>query len=242
LRLCWRLLMGKNERTKPQEHYLKIPYGILNMREIGQAEKLLLAHIHSFGTKGCWQSNATLGKMFFATPRTITSWIGNLKKVGCILWLHPKGRYRTLWSRLHPGVKAATMLPYMGREIPKAAVVTGQGGDVLLGRNLPGSSEGGFRVTAKNGVLEVGRNLPHTKNTIKRDTTGATTATPSPLPAGGQAPALLEDRQAEAVAQLEELKRSIGLGPRQARVRLTAADEQRRKQEIIAGLRASKAV
>ena len=234
--------MAKNEQGKPQEHYLKVPYSILNMRQIGPAEKLLLAHIHSYGTKGCWESNETLGTRFFATPRTITSWIGSLKRAGCILWLHPKGRYRTLWSWLHPDVKAATMLPYMKREIPKAAVAGGQAKTALLGRNLPGSSEGGFQATAKNGVVEVGRNFPHTKNTTTRDTTRMTIATPPPLPAGGQAPALLEDRQAEAVAQLEELKRSIGLGPRQARVRLTAADEQRRKQEIIAGLRASKAV
>ena len=46
---------------KPQkERYLKIPYHILNLPGLGLSEKVLLAHIHSYGAKRCWESNATL--------------------------------------------------------------------------------------------------------------------------------------------------------------------------------------
>lgn len=69
---------------KPKELYLKIPYHILNIPEIGLPEKVLLAHFYSFGKKGCWQSNATLAKMFMTTRRTIGRWIGNIQKTGKI--------------------------------------------------------------------------------------------------------------------------------------------------------------
>jgi hypothetical protein len=225
-----------------QERYLKVPYSILNMPQIGLAEKLLLAHIHSFGVRGCWEANTTLADMFFVTPRTITSWIGNLKKAGCILWLHPKGRYRTIWSRLHSEVRAATTLPYMGRSIPKAAVMGGQGKAALLGRNLPGSGEGGFQAIAKNDVVEVGSGLLPTKNTMSRDTTSRIIATPSPLPAGGQAPALLEDRKATAIAKIEGLGQSLGSGVRKEAVKLTPDEFARRQREQVDRLRASEAM
>jgi len=38
---------------KPKERYLKIPYHILNIKRLGLSEKVLLAHIYSFGEKGC---------------------------------------------------------------------------------------------------------------------------------------------------------------------------------------------
>jgi hypothetical protein len=57
---------------KPTEHYLKMPNHILNIERLGKGEKMLLAHIYSFGTKGCWQNNETLGKMFFRQTRTIS--------------------------------------------------------------------------------------------------------------------------------------------------------------------------
>ena len=69
---------SKVKREKPKELYLKIPYHILNIAEIGLSEKVLLAHFYSFGVKGCWQSNATLAKMFMASPVTISRWISQL--------------------------------------------------------------------------------------------------------------------------------------------------------------------
>lgn len=64
----------KAEKTKPKEQYLKIPYHILNIRALGLAEKVLLAHIYGFGKNGCWQSNETLADVFMTNPRTVRRW------------------------------------------------------------------------------------------------------------------------------------------------------------------------
>jgi len=40
-----------NGKNKPKELYLKIPYHILNIPGLGLCEKVLLAHIYSFGEK-----------------------------------------------------------------------------------------------------------------------------------------------------------------------------------------------
>jgi len=135
------------------------------------------------------------------------------------------------------------MLPYMGREIPKAAVVTGQGGTVLLGRNLPGSGEEDFQVTAKNRVLEVGKNLPPTNNTTERDTIKATIATPSPLPAGGQAPALLQERLKGQEESVEQFTRTFG-NPKGRRrwAELTPAKKEQRRQALSKQLLAAEAL
>ena len=124
----------KHERQT--ENYLKMPSHIRNIPELGYGVKELLAHIYSFGRKGCWQSNETLGKMFFRSNRTVSLWIANLKTGGYILWLHPKGFYRTLWAKSHPEVATTQSLPYRGKEISKAAVVSGQAKSALLRNNL----------------------------------------------------------------------------------------------------------
>jgi len=191
---------------------------------------MLNAHIYSFGRNGCWEGNDTLGKIFFVTGRTISTWIANLKKAGCILWVHPKGRYRTIWAKSHPDVKTATTLLYMGEEISKEAVVTGHAAQILLRKNLRGGIEETFLPTTKDDCNQVGRNLLHTNNTTYKDINKETTATPSPLPAGGQAPALLEDRKNEYVSQVEQLEKSFGSGARRRSPELTAAEREQRRQ------------
>lgn len=114
------------KREKVQENYLKMPNHILNIEGLGKGEMMMLAYIFSFGRKGCWQSNETLGKMFFRSPRTISLWVANLKKGHHILWLHPKGYYRTLWAKSHPDVKGANKLLYRDQEISKTDVIRGQ--------------------------------------------------------------------------------------------------------------------
>ncbi len=225
---------------KPKENYLKIPNSILNISGLNLSKKNLLAHIYSFGVKGCWQSNATLGTMFFVEGRTISTWVSDLKKAGEILWVHPKGRYRTLWAKRHPDVKAATSLLYMGEEISKEAVITGHATEILLRRNLRGGIEENFLPTTKKDCIQVGRNLPHTNNTTKKDTISETTATPLPLPAGGQASALLADRKAETISGIERWKKSFGLDSRR-RLKLTDAEFEASRQNNRRALLAGKA-
>lgn len=218
------------KKEKQQEHYLKVPNHILNIRGLGKGEKMLLAHIYSYGRKGCWEKNDTLGQMFFRSPRTISGWVSNLKKGGHILWLHPKGFYRTFWAKSHPDVKQAATLLYRNREIPKSEVVSGQAKSTLLRKNLPSEYAENCEVTAQKPVVPLRKKLLQTNNTTNKETTGGTTATPTPLPAAGQAPALLEDRKAGAITAVEQLKRNFGSGKQRSKP-LSNAERQQRVQQ-----------
>jgi hypothetical protein len=86
---------GKKE---PKELYLKVPYHILNIPGLGLCEKVLLAHIYSFGEEGCWQSNADVSFKFQALslklvgPRTISLWISKLARSNLIQTKSPSRR------------------------------------------------------------------------------------------------------------------------------------------------------
>ena len=203
------------------ERYLKIPYHILNIERLGLSEKVLLAHIYSFGQKGCWQSNTTLAKIFFIQGRTISRWVRTLKKAGLILWVHPKGRYRTLWVKSHPEVQTAQYLYYMGEKISKEAVVKGHAAKILQGHNCQGGIDKTGVPTATKSVFQVRQNCPHINNTTKKDTNGETTAPPSPLPAGGQASAVLEERKNGSIASIEQLENTFGSGALKQKSKLT---------------------
>lgn len=221
---------GKTADKTAKEQYLKVPYHILNIAGLGLCEKMLLAHIYSFGAKGCWQSNQTLGAIFFVGQRTISRWLGEAKKHGHVLWLHPKGRYRTLWAKSHPDVRAAATLSYMGEQISKEAVVTGRAAAILLRQNCPGGIDKSVVATTTNQCSQVRQNCPPTNNTTKKETTGATIAPPSPLPAGGQAPAVLAQRRTEAARAVEEFKIRFGLG-RKLHQPLSEQEFQNRRQQ-----------
>ena len=225
--------------ARPEERYLKVPNHILNIEDLGQGEKMLLAHIYSFGRKGCWQSNETLGKLFFRKTRTITEWVGKLKKGRHILWRHPKGYYRTLWAKSHPDVKGTDTLLYRDGEISKAEIISGQTGAVPPRRKLPSDCAQNCQVSAQKNVIPLRRKLLPTNNTTSKETT-QDTATPTPLPAGGQAPALLADRTAGYIARIEQQKKSFGLSARRRTPELTQAErEQRRQQQKMALLAAA---
>jgi len=215
---------------KTTERYLKIPYHILNIAELGLSEKVLLAHIYSFGTKGCWQGNDTLGEMFFVDGRTISRWLARLKKSGYVLWVHPKGRYRTIWAKSHPDVSAAASLSYIGEQISKEAVVTGHAAKILQGQNCPEGEDRSVLPTTTNQCIQVRQNCRHTNNTTKKDIMSNTTAPPSPLPAGGQAPAVLAERKAAAVEAVEQFKKRFGRKRRTSKL-LTREQMQNRAQE-----------
>ena len=59
---------------------------------------------------------------------------------------------------------------------------------------------------------------------------------PTPLPAGGQAPALLEDRKSEQQANLERLKAQIGFGVRKKYQSLSEAEFEHRRQKVLKDL------
>jgi len=82
---------------KPVEPYLKIPDHILSIRDLTPGEKMLLAHIYSFGVKGCWQSNQTLAEYFMVSVPMIRRWLKAIR--GYIYIKNPKGYYRTIWAK-----------------------------------------------------------------------------------------------------------------------------------------------
>ena len=169
-------------KQKPRELYLKLPYHILNLRGLGLSEKMLLAHIYSFGDKGCWQSNKTLADIFMVSPRTISIWISNLAKADLIWKKSPKGYYRTLWARSHPEVREATKLWYRNQRIPNpdGAVKSDCAKSYIDQRKNMHSQ------CAKSGI-RLCKNLRTTNKKTKKETIAETIASSSPLPADGQA-------------------------------------------------------
>jgi len=159
----------KPMHTQP-DRFLKVPYIILVRPDITANEKLLLAHIWSYGTKGCWESNETIGRMFGVTPRQVTTWIGHLKKADSLLWLHGRSYHRILWAREHPDVFRALALPCRGRMIPKKSLHSGQKSTAQPRRTLPCNQEDDFQVTRKDSCIQPGSGLPQTYNMNSRET------------------------------------------------------------------------
>ncbi len=217
------------KKSEEKENYLYMPDHIRNIPELGFGDKELLAHIYSFGRNGCWQKNETLGKMFFRSTRTISDWVTKLKKGRHILWKSGKGYYRTFYAKTHPDVKSAQTLIYRGREIAKSEVVSGQAKSTQVSRKLPSELEGNCEATSQKAVIPVSRKLPHTNNTTIKETT-KNTATPMPLPAGGQAPALLKERKAQDQANIGRKMRNFGKPDKAQKLTSEEFENNRRKQ------------
>jgi len=218
--------MSKQKKRK-KEHYLKIPNHILNIPNIGIPSKLLLAHLYSFGRKGCWQSNKTLAEMFFVKERTIQRWLTELKKANLILWVYPKGRYRTIWAKSHPNVSSQKTLLYMNEEISKKDIIKGKFEQKGMTKLTPLPRQNCHPYYDKNGILL--RQICHpTNNTTIKETTKEN-AMPAPSPAG-QASALLTDRK-----DISRFLKKIG------RVYTPMTEQQfnDRKQEQIRALQAA---
>jgi len=215
---------------KKLERYLKVPNHILNIprSKLDFGEKFLLAHFYSFGTSGCYQSNKTLGKMFFVSARTISIWIAKLKKGGFVLWLNPKGYFRTIWAKSHPEVKSSQTLKYRGENISKGKVVSGEATSISPRNRLRSECAKNCVVSAQKTVVPL-RNapIPTNNNTIEER---ITMPVPLPLPAGGQTPALLQDRLAETVEYVDQIKTKLGIGKKTRKV-LTEKEFQDRKQK-----------
>ena len=196
-------------KKKPKELYLKIPYHILNIPGLGLCEKVLLAHIYSFGEKGCWQSNATLAKIFMVCPRTISLWIAKLARSNLIQTKSPKGYYRTIWAKSHPKVSEASALWYRKKQVPnpdKETAIHRAKSCALDSNNLRGQ--------CANSGDRPGKILRTTNNKTIKETISKTTAPPAPLPAGGQASAVLTERKSAAVRSIDEFKKQFGTGKR----------------------------
>ena len=222
--------MGQ-KKEQPRENYLKLPNHILNIRDIGLCEKVLLSHIYSFGKRGCYQSNKTLAEIYMTSPSTIRRWLKHIRKylyVKC-----PKGYYRTFWAKSHPDVQVANKLWWRGKEVSKPD----NGHIANIVKSEPQHAQKCATDMVKNDFRPAQKCATINNNTItetKKDTT-----TPTPLPAGGQASALLNDRKNGYIASIEQLKRKFGSGaPRRG---LSTAEIEQRRQKLQGDLQAVKA-
>ena len=94
-------------------------------------------------------------------------------------------------------------MQYRGREIPKDKVISGQVGSSSLRNKLPSECAENCAVTAQKPVDPLRKNLPQTNNTTKKDK-NKDTATPSPLPTGGQAQALHKTSKEPTLREFEQ--------------------------------------
>ena len=188
------------KKTKKQkEPYLKIPAHILNLSGIGLCEKVLLAHIYSFGAKGCWQSNKTLAEIFMVSAVTIRRWLARIRPYTYVR--NPKGYYRTIWS--------------------KSALKNEQGPAQNCAIDLVKSAHRPAQKCAT------------TNNNTITENNNKTIASPSPLPASGQASATLEARRQQAAAAIENFRANFGRLPK-IKPLTPQQFEQRRAQQLAA--------
>jgi hypothetical protein len=199
----------KEQTTKRQtEPYLKIPVRILNLHDIGLCEKLLLAHIESFGQKGCWQSNKTIAKIFMVCEKSISRW---LKKIDKFIYVrNPKGYYRTIWTKSH--------LDKMSIDLDK---------------NVQGVGQNRSSDLDKSGI-RLGTKFPTTNNNTITENYKRTTASPSP-PSPKGAPATLQYRRQQSIEQIEKFKSRFGTTHRTQP--LSLQEFERRRAAMLAALR-----
>ena len=195
--------MGEKSKTK-KEPYIIVPMNIFNIAELNGDEKMLLSHIYSFGSKGCWQSNKTIAKMFNTSPNTISRWISKIKKYTYTKC--PKGYYRTIWVKSHPDVKEAVKLH-------KSGITTKNRTQNTLIKNDEEHTQKCVSECSKS-AISLTQKCITTNNITNKETITETIEQPVPLPAGGQAPAALEERTQARKKIIENLMETLGQSKR----------------------------
>ena len=197
--LAMEATMAKNVK-QPEERYLKVPFHVVNHPGLNDGERWLLAWLYSFGGKGCWQSNEQLAEVLFTSPVTITRRIAKLNRLNLLHMKAPKSAYRRIWVKSHPEVEAITTA--WSKAQPHQKCVS----------NLIKNDEVPNQKCVSNLIKNVAQ--PHQKcSTTTKDyksTIKETTAPPSPLPARGQAQAVLADRVAQTVKMVSDWGKSFG--------------------------------
>ena len=161
--------MGQQTRVKVQKGIF-VPDRILTLSGFPWGAKLLLAYISAYGMNGCWRSNDAFAKVFGVSDRTVSDWLEKLKAGRQLLWRHPKGRYRTLWDRNHPDVRAASSLPYRDQLIPKNRLGSATESNDQVHKNLRSYSAKTCEVTPQEQRDQVRKNMRHNRknHTVKK--------------------------------------------------------------------------
>lgn len=151
---------------------LWVPKEFTIVTNLNWGEKMILAHIFSFGTRGCYQCNGTLAKLYGVCDKTISRIVNKLIVDEEIIVKAPRSQYRTLWACSHPQVKAGEPLTYVGKLIRNP-----------LGQKCPSRLGNNGKVTGTKSNQSPPPKCPSTyKGTYKKTITMS-----SPSPAVGQA-------------------------------------------------------
>jgi len=195
---------------RQKEPYLKIPVHILNLRQISADEKMLLAHIYSFGAKGCWQSNQTLVDIFMVSTDTVSRWIAKIRTF--IYLKNAKGYYCTIWAKSHPQV-------------------------VHLGKNAEGPRQDWSFDLGKS-AFGLRQRCRNTNNNTITENNKRTIASPAPLALlkAGTLATLIYRKQ-NAAAEIENFKEKFGQATRLKP--LTPQQFEQRRTQQLAALRAT---
>lgn len=206
----------KKKNKKDIQRYLVIPYHILNLTGFGLCQKVLLSHIYGFGVKGCYQSNATLGRIFMVSASTISRWIADIS--AHLYYKNPKGYYRTLWAKCHPQVKERSF--FAAKEDKKNRLYLSKSAEP------PAQKRSSDHSKSENRLMQ---NCAAINNKTNKEISKKITP-PSTLPAGGQSSAVLEDRRQQSLEIVEKFKRMFGSRNKKARTLTPEQFEQRRYQ------------
>ncbi len=161
--------MKKDRKKKAKKKYLHIPQHIMEISELKTAEKVLLAHIYSFGARGCWQSNKTLGKRFDVAPRTIKRRLSRIRKF--IYIRSPRSRLRTFLAKSHPDVKKMAISEKPVRRVQQGRICPPSTGPLLSElRDESGPT------TGTDQAPQQGQNCPPTITNTSTETTKSTSA------------------------------------------------------------------
>jgi hypothetical protein len=215
--------MKNQEMKKVKEPYLKIPDHILSVPGLGPGEKMLLAHIYSFGARGCWQSNKTLAQIFLTSERTISRWLAGIKAF--VIARSPKGYYRTVWVKSHPDVRIlpCANLNKTEKHYPVHSVRNGEHARQKLS---PDFAKNGFRPR---------QYCPTTINNTITENYNRTIASPPPLSGLGRTSATLAFRNESAKAAVKEFIATFG-GHKQKWVPLPPEEATRRPAAMLAAI------
>ncbi len=160
--------MATQKRRKPKANKsitkgLWVPQEILSISadQLGWLGKLVCGRIYSYGAKGCYESNATLGRYFGVSLRRIAFAMEQIRSLPLTYSIKLRGRPTCYWLRCSPKVRRVERLEYRGRSKKNPAYT------------CAGNGAGGAPKTAQEGAPETAHN-----NISTSKTTGA--ASPSP--------------------------------------------------------------
>lgn len=220
---------GRGRRAKGQsnnrEGYLKIPFHLLQRRDVSMPGKIVYAYVYGFGLSGCWDSNDNIARTLGLTRPTVSRAVMELWHLQVVYLFGRRARSRKLFAVTHPHVEAVMTVRWVGRDVPKE-----QGRYKSGERTQKASQVNHFEpVTVNDAQLNQNDSVSESNCASIIKYKKVITAPPAPLPADGQASAELDHKEQKARGRLERFRdRLCNRGNHSAR--LSPIDFERRRE------------